>query len=310
MICFIALFIFTILGIFSAKYRTYAKEAFSCVFRRITLRPCTTGLDQKIKMKVTGKLMRLPKLARFTYKHFEAIAWVFTIVFIVISGYLVYSAYNFYVYGDCNGPISDGGGFCPYSVFEETYSPTNLSYTGPPIMPDTGSATVIGPENAKVTIIEFGCYVCPYTKNAEPVVKQILEKYQGRIRYTFRNFPVHRHADSELHAEAALCAGDQGKFWEYHEKIFSDQDLCRNISSVGMREMLINDAALLGLDVQKFTQCLKSEKYKAEVEADLQAGIMAGVRGTPTFFINNRTIIGDKPLAAFVYVIDEELSKG
>ena len=308
MICFIALFVFAVMGIFSAKYRGYAKESVSCVFRRITLRPRTTGLDQKIKMKVAGKLMKLPKLARFVYKHFELISWIFTIVFVVATAYTIFSAYNFYVYGDCNGPASNGG-FCPYSAFEETYSPTNLSYSGPPIMPDIGNASVIGPANAKVTVIEFGCYVCPYTKNAEPIAKQIRSQYDGKIRYVFRNFPVHRPADAELHAEAALCARDQGKFWEYHDLLFAQQDLCKNMTAEGTRDMLINDAVQLGLNRAQFEQCLGSDKYKPEVDADLNAGVMAGVRGTPTFFINNRTIIGDKPLAAFTYVIDEELNK-
>ncbi|MBI5061076.1 MAG: DsbA family protein [Candidatus Aenigmarchaeota archaeon] len=309
MICIIALVVFGIIGIFSARYRTYAKEAFSCVFRRITLRPCTTGFDQKMKMKITGKLMKKsPRAAGFVYKHFEIISWTFTIIFIATTIYTAYSGYNYYIYGNCYGPESDGG-ICPYAVFEETYSPTNLSYTGPPVMPDIGNAIIIGPENATVTIIEFGCYVCPYTARAEPIVKDILNEYDGKIRYAFRNFPVHRSADAELHAEAALCAREQGKFWEYHDLIFTNQNLCSNMTSSNMKAALIENAIQLDMDKEQFVQCLNSGKYKTEVAADLQAGISAGVRGTPTFFINNRTIVGDKPLAAFKAIINDELNK-
>ncbi len=308
MICIIALVVFGILGIFSAKYRTYAKEAFSCVFQRITLRPCTTGFDQKMKMKITGKLMKAPKLANFVYKHFEAISWVFTIIFIVSTAYTIYSGYNYYVYGNCYGPESTGG-ICLYAAFEQVYSPTNVSYAGPPIMPGIGNASAIGSIDAKVTVIEFGCYMCPYTKKAEPTVKEILQKYDGKIRYVFRNFPVHLQADSELHAEAALCAREQGKFWEYHNQLFEKQDLCRNMTNDEMKGMLVANAVELGLNEAIFSECLYSKKYKPEIEADFQAGINAGVIGTPTFFINNRTIIGDKPFAAFAYVIDEELGR-
>lgn len=307
MICVIALIIFGILGIFSAKYRVYAKEAFYCVSRRITLRPCETKFDQKLKMKITGKLMRIPRLARFVYRHFEAISWVFTITFITTTAYTVYSGYNYYLYGNCYGPESTG--FCPYAIFEETYSPTNLTYYGERIFPTMDDDAVLGPDDAKVIIIEFGCYMCPYTKKAEPTVKEILKRYENRVKYVFRDFPIHRHAEAELHSIAANCAKEQGKFWEYHDKLFEKQDLCKNMTHEEMLMMFTDIANELGLDKDVFDSCLLSEKYKNEVEKDFQDGVKAGVMGTPTFFINNRTIIGPKPILAFTTIIDEELRK-
>lgn len=103
MICLIALIVFGILGIFSVSHRKLAKEAFHCIFRRVTLRRCDTGFDQKMKAKITGKLLkRNPKIARFTYKNFEAISWVFTILFISSLVFSANGLYNLTKYGSCD----------------------------------------------------------------------------------------------------------------------------------------------------------------------------------------------------------------
>jgi len=104
MICLIALFIFGLLGVFSARYRSLAHEAFRCVFLRMTFRPCETELDQRIKSKLVGKLLeRSPRVARFVYKRFELLSWIFTIVFFASMIYSFYTLYNLATYGTC-GP--------------------------------------------------------------------------------------------------------------------------------------------------------------------------------------------------------------
>ena len=109
MICVVAMVVFAMLGVFSAKYRSYAAEAFSCVFNRITLRPCETGFDQKMKMKVVTKTFKRSKrIGKFMYKHFEAISWVFTILLVLSLGYTLFSLYNLALFGSCD-PI---GGSC------------------------------------------------------------------------------------------------------------------------------------------------------------------------------------------------------
>ena len=101
-ICIIALAVFSILGIWSAKYRRLAKEAFDCTFRMITLRPCVTKLDERIKSKVTSKLMRFPKLAKAFYKNFKIFSWIFVVAFFASMAYTAYSIYNLIVYGTCD----------------------------------------------------------------------------------------------------------------------------------------------------------------------------------------------------------------
>jgi len=108
MICVIALFVFAVLGIFSARYRPLAKEAFRCTFLKITLRPCETGLDDRIKSKLTAKLLpRAPGAARFVYKNFELLSWAFTLLFFASMAYSAYSLYNLVAYGTCTP-----GGVC------------------------------------------------------------------------------------------------------------------------------------------------------------------------------------------------------
>ena len=120
MICFIALIIFAILAIFSAKYRAYFKEALDCVARKATLRKCTTSFDKKMKIKVTSKISKRNKpLGKFVYKNFDLITWTITIISLIIMIFSLYygvlGVYNFYVYGNCNGPNSDE--FCIYDAF-------------------------------------------------------------------------------------------------------------------------------------------------------------------------------------------------
>jgi hypothetical protein len=120
MICLIALVVFGILGIFSATHRRIALEAFECIFRRIRLKPCYSGLDKKLKSQITGKLMRKnPKLARFTFRHFEAISWIFTILMLISIIYSAIGIYNFVMYGNCRGENSQEA--CIYEGLGSTF---------------------------------------------------------------------------------------------------------------------------------------------------------------------------------------------
>lgn len=308
MICLIALVVFAVLGIFSAKYRTVAKEAFDCVFRRITLRKCTTGLDKRLKSKITGKLMlKHPGFARNVYKHFEMISWVFTIVLIVSFSYSVYSVANLFIYGNCNGPIPDA--FCLFDPFisegtegECTIEAAVGEITGVlEVHPDD---PVIGPKDAKVTIIEAGCFVCPYTKQAVPVVKQIISHYGDKIRFVYKDFPVSSaHPGAQEAAEASHCAHEQGKYWEYHDLLFENQ------GKTGFEE-LVGFAENLDLDTEQFSECLASHKYKSKVDSDFREAFEIGVYGTPTFFINGQVVVGPKTFNEFRQIIDNELARG
>jgi hypothetical protein len=109
-LCIVALVVFSVLGIGSTKYKTMAREALKCVLKTLTFTPCDVSIDQRIKGKVTAKLLGVPPLARFVYRNFTPISWAFSVAFFASLIYSLYSIYNFFAYGSC-----EPGGFCPLS---------------------------------------------------------------------------------------------------------------------------------------------------------------------------------------------------
>jgi len=158
-----------------------------------------------------------------------------------------------------------------------------------------------GDENAPVTIIAFSDYECPYCRAAEKVVGRVREKYRDKIHYVHRDFPLPFHANAHGAAEAARCAGAQGKFWGYHDGLFAGDSL----STESLQQL----ADTVGLDRAEFDECLSSGRFKEAVDEDLRAGQKVGVRGTPAFFINGRMLSGAQSFEAFERVIDEELAR-
>jgi protein-disulfide isomerase len=157
-----------------------------------------------------------------------------------------------------------------------------------------------GPANAPIELVEFSDFQCPFCFRAAPTVNQVLSAYGEKIHFVYRNYPLPNHPNARPAAEAAACAADQGKFWQYHDRLFQDP------SKLGQSD-LKRDAADLGLDTAKFDACVDSRKLKATVDSDVQAGQEAGVDGTPAFFINGRMISGAQPFEVFKRIIDEEL---
>jgi len=161
-----------------------------------------------------------------------------------------------------------------------------------------------GDENAPVTIIEFSDYQCPFcSRFYSQTLPQIQKKYidTGKVRFVYRDFPLSIHPQAVPAAIAANCAGEQGKYWEYHNKIFDNQ---RSLSESNYLQW----AEDLGLDKNAFATCLKDPKQKAEVQKDFADGSAAGVSGTPAFFINGRLVSGAQPFSVFEQAIEAELS--
>ena len=163
-------------------------------------------------------------------------------------------------------------------------------------------ARVRGNSKAKVMIVEFSDYQCPYCGQVETTLKSVLAKHEGTVALAFRDMPITQiHPLAQGAAEAARCAAEQGKFWEYHDLLFGDQG--------GLdRNGLLAKAAKLQLDAKQFDACVSSEKFKAQVQQDSQEGMRAGVSGTPGFFINGMFMSGAQPEAAFEKAIQEELA--
>jgi protein-disulfide isomerase len=158
-----------------------------------------------------------------------------------------------------------------------------------------------GGPKAPVTIIEFSDYQCPYCSRAEGTVDQVMKTYGDKVRLVYRDFPLPMHPQARPAAEAANCANAQGKFWEYHAKLFANQ------SALG-DDKLKEYAKDLGLDSAKFDQCFSAKPFKAAIDKDIADASKVGVTGTPAFFINGRMLSGAQPLDKFKEVIDEELT--
>ena len=158
-----------------------------------------------------------------------------------------------------------------------------------------------GSISAPIEIIEFSDFQCPYCLRADPTVRQVLDTYGNRIRFVYRHYPLPNHPFARPAAEAAACAGEQGKFWPYHDLLFANPS---KLSDADLKQ----HAAGLGLNAAQFNGCVDTHKLKAEIDADLKAGENAGVNGTPAFFINGRMLSGAQPFEAFKKIIDEELT--
>jgi protein-disulfide isomerase len=159
-----------------------------------------------------------------------------------------------------------------------------------------------GPDAATVSIVEFSDFQCPFCGREYPVVEKVMKEYEGKVKLVFRNYPLEFHPFAAKAAEAAACANDQGKFWELHNKMFTNQE-----------KLAVDDlkgyAKGLGIDSAKFDKCLDSGEKSASVTEDRKAGTEAGVQGTPAFFVNGIFINGAQPYEEFKATIDRELGK-
>jgi protein-disulfide isomerase len=164
------------------------------------------------------------------------------------------------------------------------------------------SGRLRGDAKAAVTIIEFSDFQCPYCQGAQATLKEVLAKYEGKVKLGFRDFPLQQiHAQAQPAAEASRCAGEQGKFWEYHDLLFANPSMLQQTG-------LIEQARKLQLDDKRFEACLTSGKFRSAVQSDQQDGMRAGVNGTPAFFVNGILLSGNQPASAFYKIIEEQLS--
>jgi len=162
---------------------------------------------------------------------------------------------------------------------------------------------ILGPQDAPITLIEFSDYECPYCRKWHTeVFPRLQQAYPGQIRYVYRDFPlVSIHGNAAPAAEAANCAGDQEKYWEYSEKLFTME---RSLN----QQSYVEYARDLSLDIDQFSQCLESRQYQDEVTADYEYAANLGIRSTPTFFVNGIAIVGAQPFEVFEDLINKELA--
>jgi protein-disulfide isomerase len=225
----------------------------------------------------------------------SAIVLVFALAFFM-AGFFTHAA------------VDDDGGGTSVAANPTTTGQTPVvqaTATPPPVVAaSVDDDPAWGPEDAPVTIIEFSDFQCPFcSRFFTQTYPQIKQEYEGQVRFVYRDFPLTSlHENAQKAGEAAECADDQGKFWDYHDMMFN------NATALDVTS-LKSYAGQVGLDAEAFNQCLDSGKYTEEVQKDYQDGISYGVTGTPAFFINGVSIIGAQPYANFKAVIDAALQE-
>jgi protein-disulfide isomerase len=167
-----------------------------------------------------------------------------------------------------------------------------------------GKAPALGSASATVTIVEFSDFQCSFCRkfstNTLPKIKETYIK-QGQVRFIYRHFAILGNF-SEQAAMAAECAGEQGKFWQYHDRLFVGQ------GGMGFTQSKLDQYGReIGLNAANFSKCLATEKYRQKVEGETAVAASLGARGTPTFFVNGRLMVGAQPFEVFQSVINDEL---
>lgn len=198
-------------------------------------------------------------------------------------------------------------------------TPPQTAQAGQPAAPNpkeiaktltAGHFPIKGNANAKVTIVEFADFRCPFCERFFTDTKpQIFKDYvdTGKVKFIFRNYQFLGDA-SVVAGNAAECANEQDKFWEFHDWLYKNQPP-ESDTSIYNVDGMTNAATTLGLNTDQFRNCLSTKKYNDNVTRDMQEGQKIGTSGTPTFYINGRQLVGAQPYSAFKVIIDEELKK-
>ncbi|MEP7133471.1 MAG: thioredoxin domain-containing protein [Chloroflexota bacterium] len=231
----------------------------------------------------------------FKRSHFYAVVSVLTFFAGILVGYVVWGTDLLPQLGKSSKTAAQANG--PIVEAPVTAEPQFTRYDVP-----SDGFYALGPADAPITIIEFSDYQCPFCKrwHAE-VYDQLLAAYPGKIKFVYRNLPLTSiHPDAQGAAEAALCAGDQNVYWQYHDKLLSGETLGTSVYTQYAQE--------LSLDLTAFNDCISTQKFKEAIQKDSDFALNLGVRSTPTFFINGLAIVGAQPLDVFKQVIDKELA--
>jgi protein-disulfide isomerase len=181
-----------------------------------------------------------------------------------------------------------------------------------PVSVSTDDDPVLGKSDAPVTIIEFSDFQCPFCRAFwEDTLPLIKKNYidTGKVKFVYRDYPLDNHPAAMPSALAAECADDQGKYWEYHDKIFAEQAK-KGVNTISYSATDLKKwAAEIKLNTVTFNTCLDAQTHKAEVEKDFQDGVAAGVNGTPGFYVNGIPVRGALPYESFKTLIEAELKK-
>jgi len=171
-----------------------------------------------------------------------------------------------------------------------------------PVKIEAGDSPAKGPAGARVTVIEFSDFQCPYCKRGRSVMDELLKKYPNDVKVVFKQMPLGFHDKAMPAAKASMAAHKQGKFWEMHDALFDNQ------GKLG-EQLFMDQAKALGLDLEKFKKDMESPDVKKAIEADMELAKKNGIQGTPGFFVNGVAVKGAYPLEHFSKIVDRWLAQ-
>jgi len=294
--CIAALIILGIMGIFSASHRKLAREALDCVLRRVTLRPCDTGFDVKVKSTILGKVMKKsPRLAKFISRYFDWLAFIFVGITLASSIYSLWGIYNFYAWGNCGGQTSSS--FCVFDPTGENVKSSTL-LTECSVDPqsvdnldksslDLNQYITLNPGSDK-EIIMMGCFSCQYTRKIYPMIKSLIEELKPR--FTMVHFPVHQETTYLSSYDYCIRQSQPDKYYPFIDLIFN-----QDIATISQEQNVISLLQENGFDITLLQSCIASDSTQAAVEQELQQAKKTGIFGTPTIFVNDTPVVGPKP---------------
>lgn len=290
--CIAAFIVLGIMSIFSATHRSLAKEAFDCVFRRVTFRPCNTGFQEKIKASFTARfVVSVPWLAKLINKHFELLSWVFMILTLGSLFWALQGLYFFYLYGSCNG-LNDTG-VCVLDIRGENnqISACGTGVKDPDALTTAGVDTTIFAQTSKQSddeIIFIGCVNCAYTREVYQTVYQLaLDK---NVNFRFAHYPVKPETDYLTGLLDCAWTLDENQYWPFLSQLFIN-DTTVNASSAA----IIAQAATFGYSSERLSNCLtlpETATAAAKLEGEVEK---TGLYGTPLVFIKGEALVGPKP---------------
>ncbi|MEI6093446.1 MAG: thioredoxin domain-containing protein [bacterium] len=312
-ICFIALPVAAAVSVFSAKYRPLAAEAFDCVFKKMTFRKCRTGLDVKLKTSITSLFLKKNKKAgKFIFNNFELLSWLFIIITTLSMGGTIYGGINYYLYGNCNGPVE--AGFC---IFDPSGHSTQTSELANKECSDNNKKVTVAKDlkkslnligfnsslfpimnkHARSTMVLVACYDCDYSRELKPTIDQLMK--DKTFNLIFAHFPV--QGSSTLASRYGDCIYRKAPelFWKYNNVMFSSKKHLIEDELTGIIEGL-------GLNKTEIKDCANSEatqKLVIEQEDEIKK---VGIYGTPTVFIDGEPIVGPKPYRVYARLIKDE----
>ncbi|MFB6088566.1 MAG: DsbA family protein [Candidatus Aenigmatarchaeota archaeon] len=311
MICIVSLVVFALLGLFSARYRSLSKEAFDCVFNRIRLSPCESGLDKRVKSKIIGKVFKKnKKLAGFLSRYFEIFSWGLVLLMFISLAFGANGLYNYYQYGNCNGPRSTAS--CSLQTMETglfediSIGIQNIMFPKSVEDIDYSKNPSIGAQNPKLKILEFGCLNCPYTDKIQTQIDKILSKYGNTVRIYFMHFPLSKNDDSMELAIASVCAQKQEKFWKFKDETFTEVRSCTP-QKTDIKDGIFEISKRSNLNMQKFETCFEEREGQELVNKNREDGRILGVKRTPTLFIGDVKVEGYKTYNELEKIIQKKL---